>query len=638
MKSTIKRIAVAALSAIMLVAAFGCGKDSSIDTDSTSGEENLNSGYETIENEYIVKDGKSEYSILYSEDLIATSNGKLAVEELQTFIFNSTGVTLETKTSVSSTEKFISLGKTDRFTSAGLTAEYGDLGGQGFVIDTIDNNVYISGAQDMGTLYGVYEFLSATIDFAVYGPEITDYAKKEEIPLYDIGITDKPDIDYFMNAYGFYGNQGSQINEQGIRLRINKSPMYTVGGQFAHTALKYFSDKDFTDNPEWLGTCGNQLCYTARGDKDKLSAMIEHVFTVMKDKITANPNQHFMPFMQEDYNTWCGCDECKKVIEEHGGVETSTQILFINRLADKLKAWLEENYPESDIIITFFAYNNTTAAPVKESPDGGYVPLSEDMVLRDNVGVFYAPIGANYYYSLFDDINSAYGDTMKKWSILSENMCMWLYSTNFKHYLMFSDNFGEFRDTYEKIAEYNTVLLFENTQYDNSNATGFHILKAYINAKLRWDTHADYDRLIGDWFDGYFKSASKTMKTLYDSIRVYVADVHGPLHLSGDVYYALEDKNLWSYSALKGWEKLINQAYADAASLKGTEYYDIVCDRITTESIFIRYALIQLYPGSYNQSDLLAMKREFKTDAMRLNFTRVREGLNISSLFNSWGV
>ena len=81
MKSTIKRIAVAALSAIMLVAAFGCGKDSSIDTDSTSGEENLNSGYETIENEYIVKDGKSEYSILYSEDLIATSNGKLAVEE-----------------------------------------------------------------------------------------------------------------------------------------------------------------------------------------------------------------------------------------------------------------------------------------------------------------------------------------------------------------------------------------------------------------------------------------------------------------------------------------------------------------------------------------------------------------------------
>ena len=72
-----------------------------------------------------------------------------------------------------------------------MTAEYGDLGGQGFVIDTIDNNVYISGAQDMGTLYGVYEFLSATIDFAVYGPEITDYAKKEEIPLYDIGITDK---------------------------------------------------------------------------------------------------------------------------------------------------------------------------------------------------------------------------------------------------------------------------------------------------------------------------------------------------------------------------------------------------------------------------------------------------------------
>ena len=632
MKTILKSLTATALSAMILFS-VGCN---TVKPEPPEQDNKPSDSVTVVQGEFMVKDGKSDYAILHPQHL--TENLKLAVEELQEFVYRSTGVTLAAKTQVSAGEKFISLGKTEQFENTGLKAEYADLGDQGFVIDTEDKNVYVCGARDLGTLYGVYEFLETAVDFDVYGPECTDYAAKTEIPLYDFSVSDKPAINYYMNAYGFYGDQGSAINEQAVRLRINKTPMYYINGNFAHTATKYFTADDFEQNEEWLGTCKNQLCYTARGKADKFNAMVDHVVEYMQKKINANPNQHFMPFMQEDYVTWCDCPECTKVIADHGGFTTSTQILFINEVAKKLKPWLKENHPESDIRITFFAYNNTTSAPVKTDANGNYVPYSDDLVLEDIVSVFFAPIGANYYYSFKDDANNSYRDTLERWDAISDTICSWLYSTNFKHYLMPFDNFGGMQETYRKIAESGTVLLFENSQYDNNNATAFHVLKAYLNAKLRWDPYVDYNALIDKWFDGYFKTASDTMQAYFDSLRGHIARTQAPQYLTGDVYYGIEDKTLWPYSTLKGWEKMIDRAYLDAEALKGTPEYEIVRNRILTESIFVRYALIQMYPTSYNQSALLEMKKSFKTDAMRLNFSRVKEGTPMSSLYSSWGI
>lgn len=598
-----------------------------------------------IEGEYLFKDGTSQYKIVVPEN--AEQEEVHAAEELQLFFNEATGVKPEIITdkglSYSESVRYLSVGETNLSEDAGVKADYEKLGSQGFVLETEGLSVFMLGARTKGTLYSVYEFLYRAFAFEVFSPDECYIESCTELPLYDFSVEDKPDIEYRLNGYGYF-TQTAEAQENMYRLRINDNPVMGVGEGYVyttHNSTKYFTKEQMAENGEWwMGTDGYQLCYTAHGNAEKLDQMQDVVLSVMQDAIENNPDKSSIAFMQEDKDTWCGCAECQKVISEHGGFETSTQILFVNEVARRLDAWMKENHPDREVKIVIYAYHKTTKAPVKQLEDGTFVPYSDDMIFEDNVAVYYAPITADYYYSFKDSKNVAYANIMKGWAAVSDNIYAWLYSTDFNDYLMFFDSFNSMQENYQFLVENHASMVFENTQYNNTNSTAFHVLKGYLNAKLGWNVNEDYEELIDRFFRCYFRDAADVMRELYDQMRLrwaYNMDFNG---LTGNIYDDLRKTVYLPYSTLLQWEDLIEQAYAAIEPLQeqDAELYAKVANRIKLESISVRYAQISMYGGRYDSQKLLEMKKSFKKDAMDLRISNQREGGTMSSLYNSWGV
>ena len=92
--------------------------------------------------------------------------------------------------------------------------------------------------------------------------------------------------------------------------------------------------------------------------------------------------------------------------------------------------------------------------------------------------------------------------------------------------------------------------------------------------------------------------------------------------------------------AVLQWMDLIDKAYADIEQYKTTniELYDTLSRRINTESIAIRYLIIQLHGSYYADDDLLRMKLAFKSDCTRLGVNRIKERVVIDTLWQQWGI
>lgn len=103
--------------------------------------------------------GKSEYSLLLPAE---PSNAEMmSASELNTFLSQSVGITLPIVyegTTSATPDKFISIGKTEALENSGVTVNYAELLTSGYVVKTVQDDVYIAGGNP-GVVYGAYEFL-----------------------------------------------------------------------------------------------------------------------------------------------------------------------------------------------------------------------------------------------------------------------------------------------------------------------------------------------------------------------------------------------------------------------------------------------------------------------------------------------
>ena len=111
--------------------------------------------------DFLVKDGKTSYQILYPAD--AAKTVLTAVDELKLFFKEATDIAL---TAVSDAEydaagNYLSVGETKLLAVAELTVDKALLGEQGAQVRTKNKSVFMCGASDLGTLYSVYEFYAA---------------------------------------------------------------------------------------------------------------------------------------------------------------------------------------------------------------------------------------------------------------------------------------------------------------------------------------------------------------------------------------------------------------------------------------------------------------------------------------------
>lgn len=583
----------------------------------------------------LVKDGKSEYVIVIGANE-TSSEVSFAVNEMVQNFFKATGVSLDTVTDdevgYSTDAKLISIGETSLLQSAGVTYDKSELGPDGYVVQTKGSSVFIVGATGEGTLYGVYGWLTEQFNYEYYS--VGEIAIDKDITdekLLDLTIKERPDFDYRLTTFG-----EAWFDVTVARRARATNPNYTWVNMYGvdyHTSFNIVPPDVYkADHPEWYAHSGEQLCFSRDPD-----GLLEVVVERMKQCFIQYPDRNIATFTQQDHNSWCDCELCLESLNTYG-TNSAVYIKFVNRIAEEIDKWAEEEYPGREIKIAMFAYQKTEDAPVIENADGTYSPADESLRLHENVALFYCPIYANYYYDFYSEENIKASTTMEKWNALADTMFVWIYGTNFQLYLGPYNNFNSMQNNYRYLYDHGAEYIFDQQQFNQTAGTDWYKLRAYLTHELQWKIDQDQTVLINNFFDNYYKDASKVMKRLFDEENTwfaYLAEHHGYTGAIGYTYQTLLREEYWPQGLLEGWLEIIDEAYKAIEPLKTSDpsLYSTLADRINLESLSFRFMILEMYSVYYNESEVEKMRQSFQADCINLGVRQYSEQVPLDGYF-----
>ncbi len=590
---------------------------------------------------YLFKNATTDYKIVV--DSQADDYTLFAIEELQTFLQESSGAKIAVESADNMVHdknlKVISVGKNDLSESTDLNFSI-EL--QHYEITTLDNSIYIIGGDERGNLFGTYEFLKQLIGFEVYADDEVVYTSASTLKLPDYDLAGGPDF-MFRAASIKYITTNTVYAKRLRQTHLNSSEIWLTGN--SHNYSEYISAGEPGVEDAWFSYSENaalnkkSLCLHAQGDPESEERMKQYVADVMINKLIINPLGTEINFSQPDWNDWCKCESCLADLEKYG-TNSATVIMFVNDVSDRVIAWLNENQPEraDKIHFVFLGYHKTQEPPVKMNEDGTYSPLFEEIKLNKQVGVFLAPVFESYNKEVE---NSTVGMLVKKWSAISERVYMWVYTTNFSHHLYPYNSTGFIQDNEQFYLENNVKYILNHSQSRPTRSTGFHEFKGWLDAHLQWDTQSDVAQLTKDYFNVMFKKAAAPMYEFYITSSTYMTYLENEMLLGGGLYQDVHQTKYWPKGVADSFMRYIEQAYEEIEFYKDSdpELYAKIEARITRESIFPRYILLDLYSGYYSAEELKAERQKLMDDCLRLEVDLVSEWVSIyDGVFKNWGL
>lgn len=658
-----KRISIVLICLILIVSSLSVGcngcnscKGSENGTEDYNKEAIFNDGIHIFDiketDNYIVKDGLSDYKIVVTREM--SNIEEFALSELHNFFYTATSVKLpvvyDDETYFDKNAKLISLGKNGIFETAGISCDGYDLGKQGCAIKTFYQSVFIFGKEERGTLYGVYDFLEGLFNFDCFS-NTSCYIDTgiKEVKLYNYNVVDIPDITLRAGGNSITNN----FSDTMYRMRFcGRDEENFVGSSSAHTALTHYFKPEIYNNPEdvenfhpkWYNSTATQLCYTAHGDQEEYSLMVDELAKLMIENYKANPKACLCVFGQEDNAPLCECETCKSVKAQYGGVNSAAIVKFCNKVSEKISEWMEteDGKPYArDFQILMLAYQNTVPAPVKFE-NGVYIPYDDSVVCNDHVSVFLAAGEMDYQVSVTSQINKLFYESLCGWRVLTKHINIYKYQCNYNYFFIPYDTFNAMHEYYQYAAKAGAEFLFDEGQRSNSSGeTGWMVLKNYLNSKLGWNVNADLTAYTDKFFKYYFGDGAESMRKYYEEYRIHsknLIDNFSGISRTNSCYATVLQQQYWPKPLLDGWYGYLSQAIEDIAYLKvvNPEKYQEYYDHITLERISVVYLMTELYGNRYEKEFLNGIKYDCKTDCARLGI-EFYPG-SIDSLWEKWGI
>lgn len=580
-----------------------------------------------------IQNGVSDYTI------VATgARAERAARFLQTRIHEATGASLTVSESgaYSSDAKLIVLGDEDVFAAANLEMPKDDLGVSGYYIKTACDSAFIMSGGAFGYQNGAIAFLKAVLGFEIFSEDTVVYGK-DGATLPDMEIIERPDFDFRQQLYGF-----SNDTKYAMGFLSSDDIYMRVGGAWCHNAFNYLPPENFEDeHGNWYSDDGKQLCYSAHG-KD-LDDMVDAVAEAMKAVVKSNPDLVNIQFTQMDERTRCRCDTCNASVEKYGTI-SGVMVQFLNKLDDKIQAWIKTEYPEGrELHIYMFAYHESEKPPVKKNSAGEWEAIDSSVVCNENVGIVLAALDAKYTVDFYHEDNAEISERIAGWTKLTKNMHFWLYQTNFSHYMYPLSTYDSAFELYRYVKQNNGVYMFHQGQQDQGKGvTHFSTFKNYLASVGQFDVNADYAAATDRFFDVYFREAAEPMREFYDNMRARCAYLYDTYEeLTGTIYESINNAKYWPKPLLESYMDCIDRAYAAIERYKNADpaLYATLCKHIKMESMFPRYALLELHSGLYSKAQLQELREQFQKDCYELNITHVREhGMFDNEVFVQWGL
>ena len=587
--------------------------------------------------DYLVKDGKTEYIIVYPEN--PTTYESTAVEELTVLFYQGTGILLSAKKdneSIPSNTPFISIGKTKQLEQTDIEIDSEELGYTGSRIKTIGRNIYIAGNTGMGSLYGMYDFLHYSIGYEFYADQVITFDKKSSHALKLFDITIVPDIDIGEFGWRYYRDYEKDVNRY-----KTFNPMFSDKSTYglAHNTFVYLpKEVYYEDHKDWYAPDGQQLCMSNMEMTEEFAKNV--IKQVSEEKIDEDRIVIFIG--QEDVFVWCSCPKCTASKNKYG-TDAAVAIKFINKVSDRVNAWIEENQPGREVVFMFFAYHCTLTPPVEIAPDGTIRPYDneKDLILRDNVYPWVAHLATGWNAPIENDDSFKY--ILDGWDVLSTKMGFWSYNFHARQMYVNFDNFNSLQQNLQLLKEYDTFYFIDQGGLFDPDSPTFLAYRAYITYKLIWDVNVNVQVLKENFFANYYDDASEWLMKYLDELLLlqrYNADKYD---LSSTVGEEKTVAKYWPQAVLEKWLTYFEKAYEAIEKYKTTDvdYYNALYKRVRLEELSVLYLSIQLYGEQmFDVDTLFSHKKAVYEDLRRYGCFPV-EGANavaLQQLGESWGV
>lgn len=612
----------------------------------TSSIEKENNDSNHVENmtptdEYLLFQGKSDYRIVYADS--ANADEKLAVSEIQRYFKEGTGVELIALTDKQVTEynedsKYIIVGDNDFSREEKITPDKNKYGRPGYVIKTVDNCIFITGAYSIGTVCGTYKFLNYILDFDYFYEDI--YSLKNNvatIPLMDYDVSIIYDIEFSEFRMGYSNSRTGRLKYS--TLMAEKT---AIGGLSGHASMKYlpietYLNADDPENyhPDWYMSSHNpdQLCFTAHGKAEEYDLMVKTAAKVITDIFEVNPDAYVFDCSMSDNQMWCSCEGCQPKIAKYGS-NAITQIHFLNDVTDTINAWFEteEGSPyKRDYSIIFYAYFSLSVPPVVYNKQmDTYSVVDDSVYVNDNVVPQIADTGYDTTQSIYAEVNKETRQSFRGWGHISENIGGYFYSARYNDLLQPFESLNDLQELYQFLAE-NGVHLLTNSgsELETGVGTGFTALKSYMHAKLVCDVDIDFNEYVDKFFDNVYLDASETMKQIYNEWRyldAYNTNFY-PTYAGKSAYLKnIAKEEYFPLSTLKRWKGLFEEALKQIEPLKETnpDRYALTYKMIVGERVFVNYLMYKIYAFNLPLAELTPLKMELISDLNKAGVSRWR--------------
>ncbi|MBQ4268751.1 MAG: DUF4838 domain-containing protein, partial [Clostridia bacterium] len=458
----------------------------------------------------------------------------------------------------------ISGGKTDARVNGEALAKLRD-GIDGFILKTVDGNLYIDGKTDRGILYGAYEFLERVVGVRFFTPEETLVPKRDGLQMPDLDVVSEPDFAmrtyltypvYKMNPdlaftartrtlhnwfhpeekYGgktkvycrYDGAHNARMfvpaEKYGVR-EINGDDVVFAEDHEAHPEFYVYTDSPASFNHnggirKWSKGLYQTINWahgiTADGKLDETMdlSVAKIVVEEMKKDVLANPYAEYFLFTQED------CIDPvtdKALLEKYKA--SGVIIRFCNVIATELQRWSDKELGGRKINIVTFAYNQTQEAPVYlDEATGKYMPIDETVIPVDNLYIYLA-YGCFPYCAIDDPRQPDLAKlTHLKWGAICKKFWFWSYDAVYTDFFTYNHSFGMIDGTLKMLKELGVEFVMLESSHNCVNDWQSY-MKHYVWINKLWDITRDTQALKDEYIDNVYGIAAggvREMMKLYE--------------------------------------------------------------------------------------------------------------------------
>lgn len=456
---------------------------------------------------------------------------------------------------------------------AGLSVhELTDLGREGFVIKTVKSDgrsiVFIAGAERVGTLYGVYEFLER-LGVRWFAPGVTnEYVPQRRLgELPEMNVRERPA--FFTRGFWAWENRGNdEFHDWMARNKMNlwtdaqanhpalkkRGLLLTCGGHiheakfigpqlvYPYNHPKFVGDEDKPDDPypvspdflgdvngdrklqyceahpEWYGLRnGKRSFYIVDDSGDNFCTSNKYACDELMKKLVQDlidgewQDADSVNFWTLDGGTWCECQECKAL-----GTPTDRNLLLVHRLRTEIKKAMTAGRLKRNVQVMFLAYADVIAPPTK--------PLPSDFDYKNCIATFF-PIGRCYVHSFADpkctEINQRYLKQYIGWAIDPNR--------HYKGQIFIGEYYNVSIFKCLPIVYFHTMSA-DIPYYYQTGARHMHYMHCttknwgtraltnYQMAKMLWNPNIDTKALLDDYLACRYGPAKETMRKFYKEL------------------------------------------------------------------------------------------------------------------------